>query len=86
MNRDVSAKEYFLIHRPDSGYMRMTYARISRAFDMFCDISMQELCELPDKELKKVRRIGIGAQTVIREECAKYLAKQGTAEAADGDK
>lgn len=70
----ITVKEYFLKNRPDSGKTRFTYVRIANAFDLFCNISMDDLCAMPEEDIRRVRRIGVIAQAAIREECEKYLA------------
>ncbi len=72
MGNEISASEYFLRHRPDSGGMRVMYARIARSM-MLNDVTMSVLCKATDEELSRLRGIGEKAQAIIREECRRYL-------------
>ena len=76
---DISAKEYFMNRRHDSDPMRAMYSRIANAMHIHVPggISMNRLCRMTEKELKRVRGIGEKARAVIIEECRNYLHTRG---------
>ena len=70
---DMKASEYFLSRRPDSGSLRPMYSRISYALYIHNEVTMRQLCKMPEKELEKIRNIGDKARAIIIEECRNYL-------------
>jgi len=76
MTNDIDAREYFLARRPESGPKRMIYSRIANAMHMRGDITMNQLCEMTDKELKRVRYIGDKARVVVVAERERYLKEK----------
>ncbi|HBU11464.1 MAG TPA: hypothetical protein DEB31_01640 [Clostridiales bacterium] len=77
MTDDISAREYFLSKRPASGPARKAYSRIANAM-LYCgDISMRALCEMPEKQLKRLRNIGEQTLEVLRSECRAFRVGAG---------
>ncbi len=79
MNNDVRAKDYFLSQRPEQYPLRKIYSRIANAMVYCGDLSMKELCEMPEQKLKRLRNIGPSARKVIYEECRTFMAEQKSA-------
>ena len=76
MKKDISAKNYFLSQRPEQYPSRKMYSRIANAM-LYCgDISMRELCEMPEQKIKRLRNIGPAARKVICEECRAFMEEQ----------
>ncbi len=77
MADDISAREYFLSKKPAIGPMRKAYSRIAHAM-LYCgDISMRELCEMPEKQLRRLRNIGERTREVLRRECRAFRVGAG---------
>lgn len=73
---DINASEYFLSRCPDSGPERPLYVRIAHALGHHGTPSgtttMLQLCEMSEKELKKIRNIGDKSRAILMEECRNY--------------
>ncbi len=76
MNGDISAKNYFYSraseHEPQQ---RRMYHRAANALRLYCDVSMRELCEMSDWQLKRVHNVGPAAFALIREECRAWTTE-----------
>lgn len=70
---DIDAREYFLARRPDSGPARPMYNRIAAAMRTRRGITMGQLCQMSEKELKKLRNIGDKGRAIVMMECRNYL-------------
>ena len=71
--KESDAIGYFSQRRPSSGPMRSIYSRIITALRLRNITSMDQLCEMSEKELKRMRGVGDKALVVISDECRNYL-------------
>ena len=69
----ITAGEYFLSKRPGSGKIQSCYTGIANAFiRRGDDITMEQLCEMPEKDMKSIRLIGEKKLAIVLEECRNY--------------
>ncbi len=76
MSGCISAKDYFNSRESaqEPGRKRL-YRRAANAIRMYCDVSMLELCQMSDKQLKRVHNVGDATFALIREECRIWSSK-----------
>jgi DNA-directed RNA polymerase alpha subunit len=76
MPKEINANDYFRSRRPNTDPMRIMYSRIANAMELHGGVTMNRLCQMPEKELKRIRGIGDKALAVVMEECRNYLSKE----------